>query len=98
MWKKISGLILAAVTMFACLFGMPGTAFTVWADEGVTIKLHYNRPDGDYEPWRVWFWEVGGEGADYFFEETDGEQVATMEVSPGTTSVGFIIRTAPLFI
>ncbi len=93
MWKKISGLILAAVTMFACLFGMPGTAFTVWADEGVTIKLHYNRPDGDYEPWRVWFWEVGGEGADYFFEETDGEQVATMEVSPGTTSVGFIIRT-----
>ena len=59
----------------------------------MTIKLHYNRPDGDYEPWRVWFWEVGGEGADYFFEETDGEQVATMEVSPGTTSVGFIIRT-----
>jgi pullulanase len=65
----------------------------VYADGGTVIRLHYHRDDGDYDPWRVWFWEEGKEGGDYYFEEEDGEMVATMDVTPGTTSVGFIVRT-----
>lgn len=93
MKKRIQSLMLAVITVFAFVFGMVSTGITARADEGVVIKLHYNRPDGDYAPWRVWFWEEGSEGADYYFEEEDGEQVATMEVSPGVASVGFIVRT-----
>ena len=65
----------------------------VKADEGVTLKLHYHREDGDYEPWDVWMWPDGGEGAGYPFEEEDGEMVATMSVPSGTAKVGFIVRT-----
>ena len=93
MKKRIESFILAIVMVVTLAFGMGNTSLTAHAEGGVTLKLHYNRPDGDYEPWRVWFWEEGSEGADYFFEEENGEQVATMEVSPGVTSVGFIIRT-----
>ena len=93
MKKRIESLVLAVMMVFSFAFGVINPSITARAEGGVTIKLHYNRPDGDYEPWRVWFWEEGSEGADYFFEEENGEQVATMEVSPGVTSVGFIIRT-----
>lgn len=93
-WKRRLAAISMAVMMAVSLAaGFIGAPITAKADEGAVIKLHYNRPDGDYEPWRVWFWETGGEGGDYYFEETDGEQVATFPVSPGVTSVGFIVRT-----
>ena len=36
----------------------------------------------------------GADGAAYELAEEDGDHVATMEVTPGTTSVGFIVRTA----
>ncbi|MDE5588910.1 MAG: type I pullulanase [Acetatifactor sp.] len=91
--KRLTGFGLAVMMVFTFVLGFISTPVTVRADEGAVIKLHYNRPDGDYAPWRVWFWEAGAEGGDYFFEETDGEQIATMNVSPGVTSVGFIVRT-----
>lgn len=91
--KNIISLGLAAVMLFTTVCAWIGAPVTVRAEGGAVIQLHYNRPDGDYEPWRVWFWEEGAGGADYYFEETDGEQIATMEVSPGVTSVGFIVRT-----
>lgn len=63
------------------------------SEGGVELKVHYHRADGAYEPWSVWLWEEGKDGNDYKFSETDGEQVATMEVTPGTMAVGFIVRT-----
>lgn len=93
-WKRrLTGLGLALMMAVTFVFGFMSVPATVRADEGAVIKLHYNRPDGDYAPWRVWFWEDGAEGGDYYFEETDGEQVATLNVSPGVTRVGFIVRT-----
>ena len=70
-----------------------GVSITVRADEGVTLKLHYHREDGDYTPWDVWLWPEGGEGAGYPFEDENGEMVATMSVPSGTAKVGFIVRT-----
>ena len=63
------------------------------ADETLTLRLHYHREDGDYDGWDAWLWEEGKDGGAYDFEEEDGEMVATKELTPGTTSVGFIIRT-----
>ena len=72
MKKRIESLVLAVMMVFSFAFGVINPSITARAEGGVTIKLHYNRPDGDYEPWRVWFWEEGSEGADYFFEEENG--------------------------
>lgn len=91
MRKRIFAFAMACCMLFlatACNCRLP-----VYADGGTVIRLHYHRDDGDYDPWRVWFWEEGKEGGDYYFEEEDGEMVATMEVTAGTTSVGFIVRT-----
>lgn len=91
--KRLAALALTVMTVFASVLGPAGGSMAVRADEGTVIKLHYNRQDGDYDSWRVWFWPVGGEGNDYYFEEADGEQIATFHVSPGVASVGFIVRT-----
>jgi pullulanase len=83
-----------AFVMAAMLFLSDlGVSMQVRADEGVTLKLHYHREDGDYELWDVWLWPDGGEGAGYPFEEEDGDMVATMTVPAGATRVGFIVRT-----
>lgn len=66
---------------------------TVTQASDLIIKLHYHREDGNYEGWDVWMWEEGADGAGYELVEEDGEMVATMVVTPGTTSVGFIVRT-----
>jgi pullulanase len=90
MKKRIFAFAMACCMLFLAI---ACNQLPVYADGGTVLKLHYHREDGDYAPWRVWFWEEGKEGGDYYFEEEDGEMVATMEVTPGTTSVGFIIRT-----
>jgi len=59
---------------------------------GVTIKLHYNRPDGNYTDWSVWFWNFGQEGVDVPFAEEDGDMVATFQADPSVTKVGFIVK------
>lgn len=73
------------------------TAFTnvmpVEAAEDLVVKLHYHREDGNYDGWDVWLWEVGFDGAAYAFAEEDGDMVATKVITPGVTSLGFIVRT-----
>lgn len=93
MRKRIQALGMAALMLLLTVLTIVGDLTPVYAEGGPVIKLHYHREDGDYAPWRVWFWEEGKEGADYFFAEEDGEMVATMDVTPGATAVGFIVRT-----
>jgi pullulanase len=83
--------MILALTLLLSDFGMPMVAR---ADDGVTLKIHYHREDGDYKSWDAWLWADGSEGAGYPFEEENGEMVATMSVKPGATKVGFIVRTA----
>lgn len=91
MKKRIKALLMVFVmvlTMFASLVANPEVAKA----EDLVLKLHYERPDGKYDDWSVWFWEVGGEGNAYEFVEEDGEMVATKTVSPAATEVGYIVR------
>ena len=90
--KKIKALSMAILMMLlTVLTAVNDIAFVDAAD--LTIRLHYNRADGNYENWDVWMWEVGGgDGVACAFEEIDGEMIATKVVTPGITQVGFIVR------
>ncbi|MGN0142862.1 MAG: type I pullulanase [Roseburia sp.] len=86
--------ILSLCMLLLTLFFALQNAVAVKAAEDLTLKLHYHRADGAYDGWDVWLWEEGKDGAAFEFAEEDGEMVATKVITPGTTSVGFIVRTA----
>ena len=86
--KRTFALLLALVLVSGFL-PVPAAAAE---ESGVVIKLHYNRPDGVYDDWSVWFWNLGEEGVDIPFADEGGEKVATYQVKPGVTSVGYIVK------
>lgn len=92
MKKRIREFLLAFVMLFTTVAATLGDASIFKADQ-LVIRLHYNRPDGNYTDWSVWFWATGAEGTDNPFVEENGEMVCTYTVAPGTTEVGYIIRT-----
>ena len=78
--------------LLVCVLVIGMLPLSAAAAEGVTVKLHYNRPDGNYADWSVWFWIEGSDSADVPFVEENGEMVASYPVLPGATSVGFIVK------
>lgn len=93
MKKRVRALGMAVMLLFLTIVGAFSDVTPVKADGELKLKLHYHREDGAYDGWDVWLWADGAEGADYYFEDEDGEMVATMDVPAGVTSVGFIVRT-----
>ena len=89
--KKVIARIVAALLAVFLVLSLVVPALADVSDN-VVIKLHYHRPDGEYNDWSVWFWNAGKDGVDIPFAAEEGEQVATFEVAPGTTSVGFIVK------
>ena len=94
MKKKLGSLFMAVMLAVTPILAPFLSVVTVSAEENPTLKLHYHRDDGNYDDWDVWLWDDGGEGAGYPFVEEDGEMVATKEITPGTTRIGFIVRTS----
>ena len=94
MAKRVKSFLLAVLMMVLSVCTAFGDKTLVKADNPLTMKVHYHREDAAYDGWTVWLWEEGKDGADYSFADENGEMVATMEVTPGTTSVGFIVKTA----
>lgn len=91
MKKKLSALLMALVMVFTTVTAVLGDAQIFRAHE-LVVKLHYNRPDGDYTDWTTWFWD-GTASLDAPFEEIDGEMVASYTVTAGANEVGYIVRT-----
>lgn len=94
MRQRIRALLMAIVMITMTIAGNFTDVMTVKAAEDLTLKLHYHRADENYDGWDVWLWEEGGDGNGYAFEKEDGEMVATKVITPGVSSVGFIVRTA----
>ena len=92
MKKRMMAFLAAWLMLLSCV--PSGGPVTAQAAEELILKLHYHRADGNYDGWDVWLWEAGKDGAGFPFVEENGEMVATKVVTPGTTSVGFIVRTA----
>ena len=84
--------LIAILLILGLLLGIIPLAVLADETDQVVIKLHYNRPDGDYTDWSVWFWNMGQDGKDIPFAEENGEMVATFPVDAGVTSVGFIVK------
>ena len=84
--------ILSLILVLVLCAGFVRTIAFATPEDTVVIKLHYHRPDGDYTDWSVWFWNLGQEGVDVPFVEENGEMVATFQVAPGATSVGYIVK------
>ena len=92
MKKQAFSKILAMLLTLTLVLGVFAAPVSAAEEEGVVIKLHYNRPDGEYADWSVWFWNLGEEGVDIPFEKVKGEMVATYKVKPGVTTVGYIVK------
>lgn len=96
MKNRIQAFLMALLLLAISVVSFISFETTAYADEGSdgpVLKLHYHRADEDYSAWDVWLWEEGKDGAGYSFAEENGEMVATMNVTPGTMNVGFIVRT-----
>lgn len=92
-WRPFTAFMMALALFLATLLSVP-EALTVRAAEELILKVHYHREDGNYDDWSAWLWEIGGGDADDIkFTDEDGEMVATKTVTPGISSIGFIIRT-----
>ena len=52
----------------------------------ITVKLHYLRPEGDYDGWNAWMWTLTKGGTQYDFAQEGKEQVATILVDGYTTT------------
>ena len=89
MKRRLRAFLLALVMVFTTVAVSLGDATVFKADE-LVIKLHYNRPDGDYTDWSVWFWAPTGVAVP--FAEENGEMVATYTVEAGAMEVGYIVR------
>lgn len=86
--NRFAALLTAVVMLISCV-----PAFALAAEnDGVTVCLHYDRPDGNYEGWSVWFWVEGSDAADVPLKLEDGEMTAAFAVPDGATSVGFIVK------
>ncbi|MEK3876211.1 type I pullulanase [Paenibacillus sp. FSL M7-0420] len=57
------------------------------------VEVHYDRPDGDYRGWNLWVWGTGIQDGqrDFQYMEED-HAVARIEVLPGTSTIGYILR------
>ena len=86
--------IISSLLALTLLLTMTAGAVSAADGDGIVIKLHYHRPDGEYDGWDVWFWAEGKDGNGYPFAEENGEMVSTFVADAGVARVGFIVRTA----
>lgn len=93
MKRRMSAFLVAMALLAAQLLAGVPRAMAAEAGGELILKVHYHREDANYENWTVWLWELGGGDAiDAPLVEEDGEMVATMTVTPGIASVGYIVR------
>ena len=95
MKKRILSLALAVCMLMGLLLGTGGFTLEALAADGITVKFHYNRPDGNYEGWDMWIWDPDGTSdiaTPTELKEENGEMVATVSVKAGTTRLGYIVR------
>lgn len=104
MHKRLLSIILILVVSISLFAGaVPAQA----AEEGITLRIHYHRPDGNYEDWNVWAWDLSGnynisgisdlDGSvtttpAYRLDPSDDDMVCTLTVPTGVQYVGYILR------
>ena len=88
--KRVMAVILTMI-LVVTTFIIP-TAI-VSAAGTITVNFHYLREDGNYDTWSVWTWGSGDGMSTDFVDNGDAKgAVATVEVTDGSTQIGFIVR------
>ena len=72
MKRKLKAFLMAVLMLFTTIATLLGDVSVVRADD-LVLKLHYEREDGNYTDWSVWFWEAGKEGVDTLFLKKTGK-------------------------
>ena len=72
--------------------------------EGDSVQIHYKRTDNKYQPWSLWLWSPGADGAKYEFNYRTGNFVVAsyalsdfnidLDADPSAT-LGFIVAKNP---
>lgn len=91
MKKRVHALFLAILMVITTVMGVY-TPAEVKADEGTTVIIHYQRPDGDYDNWDIWAWGGSVDGAQTFGYEDSFGKVCVIQASDVIDELGFIIR------
>ena len=79
-------------------FNLTGIEYkNVIPHSSITLRVHYHRPDGNYDDWNLWLWDASVPECEaleppYLFEEENGEMVCTVTVKPGTSKLGYLVR------
>lgn len=89
MKKRILAVFTAVMMIFTLI---PAGMSFAEAAAGAVLKLHYNRPDGNYDGWNVWAWNTGATDGAFEFAEENGEMVATIQIGASATEIGYIVR------
>lgn len=80
---RAAAMLLALILALGCIT-VPALAAE---NNGVTLKLHYDRPDGAYDDWSVWFWIEGSESATVTLPEGKWD-VYVADTTAGTEIIG----------
>ncbi len=84
--------VLLTMMLIVTAFIIPASVVSA-AGGTVTVNFHYLREDGNYENWSLWTWGSGDGMSTDFVDNGDSKgAVATIEVTDGSTQIGFIVR------
>lgn len=103
---KRAFLFIAVAIMMAMIL-IPGAVPAEAAEDTITLRVHYYRPDGNYEGWNLWAWDLEGASElwgissedrfstntpSYKLEVDNGEAISVLQVPSSVNTVGYIIR------
>lgn len=88
---RIQAVLLALIILVTIIFSAFTNEKSVKA-AGVTLIIHYARPDNTYDGWNLWVWDNGKEGKQVDFTEKDEFGEIAVYSTANTTEVGFIVR------
>ena len=92
MKKRIQALFMALVMVLSSIFVSVSDIRVVEADEGITVRFHYQRTDGDYTDWNMWIWGAGDGTANEFTGTDDFGAYLDYAAETGTSELGYIVR------
>ncbi|HIW34503.1 MAG TPA: type I pullulanase [Candidatus Paenibacillus intestinavium] len=89
----VNGIASGNVTITVTIGSISAThSLEVKAYERRFVQFEYTRPDKDYKDWSLWLWNTGVVNDQIEFTVVNDVAIATVEIAPNVTQVGFIVK------
>lgn len=93
MIKRMKAMLMALIMVASTVLSAMSDFQVVQAADGITVRFHYLREDGNYTDWNMWIWAAGADGtANEFTGEDEYGKYLDYTIDAGTSEVGFIVR------